>query len=57
MPPGLYGGLEDIQAALAQSAIEQGVPGVTDATTFGHFMQLTANEATSRVTLNLTTHD
>ena len=57
VPPGLYGGLEDIQAALAQSAIEQGVPGVTDATTFGHFMQLTANEATSRVTLNLTTQD
>ena len=57
VPPGLYGGLEDIQAALAQSAVEQGVPGVTDATTFGHFMQLTANEATSRVTLNLTTQD
>ena len=57
VPPGLYGGLEDIQAALAQSAVEQGVPGVTDATTFGHFMQLTADEATSRVTLKLTTQD
>lgn len=57
VPPGLYGGLEDIQSALAQSAVDQSVPGVTDAASFGQFMQLTANEATSRVTLNLTTQD
>eukprot|EP01049_Picozoa_sp_SAG25_P015610 SAG25_NODE_3237_length_1163_cov_0.838346_2_plen_176_part_00 len=57
VPPGLYGGLADIQSALAQSAVDLQVPGVIDAATFASFMQLTADESTSRVTLTLTTQD
>jgi len=57
VPPGLYGGLADIQSALAQSAVDLEVPGVIDEATFASFMQLTADESTSRVTLTLTTQD
>ena len=54
VPPGLYGSLADVQLALANDAVDQGLFGVTSAQDFADKLRLTANESTSRVQLELT---
>ena len=45
----LYGSLDDVQLALANDAVDQGLFGVATVDDFADKMRLTANESTSRV--------
>jgi hypothetical protein len=54
VPPGLYGSLDDVQLALANDAVDQGLFGVATVDDFADKMRLTANESTSRVQIELT---
>ena len=51
---GLYGSLDDVQLALANDAVDQGLFGVATVDDFADKMRLTANESTSRVQIELT---
>ena len=54
LPAGLYANLDAVQDALGVAAVEQQVPGVTDATSFRtNVLELSANTATSRVRLTI----
>ena len=54
IPEGLYANLDAVQEALGTAAVEQQVPGVTDAASFkNNILELSANTATSRVRLHI----